>query len=154
MNSGASLFRYLGHGGGNVMAHEALFRASMRKDSDVHKLDNRRRLPFVPIYSCLTALFNYPMGPFRVCLSEDLLRRPEKGAIAVYGPSGKGNPQDHEYLDNIREGRVYLFCVRKQVLGLLSNNIPDRAGKLFENWRKEKDAEDSRIAKEAARKRK
>ena len=62
--------------------------------------------------------------------------------------------QRNYYLDNIREGRVYLFCVRKQVLGLISNRIPGKAGSMFGKWRREKDAEDSRIAKEAAKKRK
>jgi hypothetical protein len=80
-------------------------------------------------------------------------REPPEGVDEFIGIHSLRDAQRNEYLDDIREGRVYLFCVRKQVLGLLSNHIPGRAEKLFENWRKEKDAEDSRIAKEAASKR-
>ncbi len=98
LNRGSAFTTYFGHGGGCVLAHEAWFLGLDREDTDVLKMANRRRLPFVPILSCLTGLFNYPRGGYHYCLSEELIRRPEQGAIAVLGPSGKGGAQDHEVM--------------------------------------------------------
>lgn len=84
----------------------------------------------------------------------DRNREPPEGVDEFIGIHSLRDTQRNEYLDNIRDGKVYLFCVRKQVLGLVSNRIPERAERMFEKWREEKDAEDSRIAKEAAKKRK
>ena len=81
-------------------------------------------------------------------------REPPEGVDEFIGIHSLRDSQRNEYLDNIRDGKVYLFCVRKQVMGLLSNQIPGKAEKIFDKWRKEKDAEDSKIAKEAAKKRK
>lgn len=81
-------------------------------------------------------------------------REPPKGVDEFIGIHSLRDSQRNEYLDNIRDGKVYLFCIRKQVMGLISNRMPERADKMFERWREEKDAEDSRIAKEAAKKRK
>lgn len=98
LNRGGAFTTYFGHGGGGVLAHEAWFIGLDRADSDVLKMANRRRLPFMPILSCLTGLFNYPRGDYHYCLSEDMIRRPQQGAIAVMGPSGKGGAQDHEVM--------------------------------------------------------
>ncbi len=98
LNRGGAFTTYFGHGGGCVLAHEAWFLGLDREDTDVLKMANRRRLPFIPILSCLTGLFNYPRGGYHYCLSEELIRQPEQGAIAVMGPSGKGGAQDHEVM--------------------------------------------------------
>ncbi len=98
LNEGTGLMEYFGHGGGCVIADEGWLVGADRASSDVLKLDNRRRLPFVAILSCLTGLINYPNTPFNYSLAEELVRRPEQGAIAVYGPSGFGGAHDHEVL--------------------------------------------------------
>ncbi|HEQ60439.1 MAG TPA: hypothetical protein ENN74_02400, partial [Firmicutes bacterium] len=107
MNEGASLLEYFGHGGGCVIADEGWLIGADRDNSDVLKLDNRRRLPFVSILSCLTGLINYPTKPFNYSLSEELVRRPEQGAIAVYGPSGFGGAHDHEVLTRALNVALY-----------------------------------------------
>jgi len=107
MNEGASLLEYFGHGGGCVIADEGWLIGADRHTSDVLKLDNRRRLPFVSILSCLTGLINYPLKPFNYSLSEELVRRPEQGAIAVYGPSGFGGAHDHEVLTQALNVNLY-----------------------------------------------
>lgn len=98
INEGYGLLQYFGHGGGSVIADEGWMIGTDRENSDVLKLDNRRRLPFVAILSCLTGLINYPIPPFNYSLSEELVRRPVQGAIGVYGPSGYGGAQDHDVL--------------------------------------------------------
>jgi len=98
LNRGAASMEYFGHGGGIVMAHEGWFVATARADSDALKLDNRRRLPFVTILSCLTGIIHYPRAPLYYSLSEEITRQPDRGAIAVYGPSGYGGAHDHEMM--------------------------------------------------------
>jgi len=107
LNEGAGLMEYFGHGGGCVIADEGWFVGANRANSDVLKLDNRRRLPFVSILSCLTGLINFPTTPFNYSLSEELVRRPERGAIAVYGPSGFGGAQDHDVLTRALNLNLY-----------------------------------------------
>jgi hypothetical protein len=75
-NEGMLLVDYVGHGSPDVWAHEAIF----RRGDDVPRLFNRGRLPLVYTASCSIGLFDHPSSEG---MGEELLRRPDGGAIAI-----------------------------------------------------------------------
>ncbi len=97
-NAGASILQYFGHGGLHLWSHERIFLGTDRGVSDVLLLDEVQRLPFVINWSCLTGLMNYGSPPFNICLMEELLRRPHRGAIAAWAPTEKGTTEHHKIL--------------------------------------------------------
>jgi hypothetical protein len=90
LNVGASIVNYVGHGALDNWAGEFLF------DSDhVKLLNNARRLPFVAAYTCLNGYFVYFGRP---SLAEALLNAEDKGAVALWAPTGLGYTRDHDRL--------------------------------------------------------
>ena len=94
-NEGGLILQYYGHGGNQMWSHERIFMGTDRKVSDVLLLANSRRLPLVVNWSCLTGYVNFNIPPFHVCLSEELLRQPRKGAIVAWSPSENGSTEQH-----------------------------------------------------------
>ncbi len=97
-NRGAAVLQYFGHGGAHLWSHERIFLGTDRDISDVLLLDDVRRLPFIMNWSCLTGLMNLNMKPFNVCLAEELIRHPRRGAIAVWAPHEYGSTDKHKVL--------------------------------------------------------
>jgi hypothetical protein len=79
-DGGASLVSYLGHGGIAVWASENVF-----NNQDVASLAPQARQPLVITMDCLSGYFHFP--PLNA-LAEELLKAPDKGAIASFAPSG------------------------------------------------------------------
>jgi hypothetical protein len=77
---GAGLVSYAGHGGILIWATENVF-----NNTDVAALAPQGQQPFAMMMNCLNGYFLFP--PFN-SLGEDLLKAPDKGAIAVFAPSG------------------------------------------------------------------
>ncbi|MFH1744043.1 MAG: C25 family cysteine peptidase, partial [bacterium] len=97
---GGLLLQYFGHGGNQMWSHERIFMGTDRKLSEVLMLAEHGRLPLVANWSCLTGYLNYNHPPFHVCLSEELLRQPRKGAIVVWSPSDMGSTELHKIMSH------------------------------------------------------
>jgi len=80
VNRGVLFFNYFGHGGVDRMAQEGLL-----VTGDAGTLVNSNRLPIVTAMSCVIGQFSIPGYD---CLGEALLLAQNKGAIAVWAPSG------------------------------------------------------------------
>ncbi len=80
INEGAGIINFSGHGGGSVWSDQGLFLID-----DVTKLSNFRKYPIVFSMTCLTGFFESLDFP---CLSERMLREPNKGSVAFYAASG------------------------------------------------------------------
>ena len=102
-SDGTRMVEYVGHGGITVWSHETLFLGLDRPDSDVDRLTNTGRYPFVMVRSCLSGSTNWPTPPGHVSLAEALIKAPDRGAIAVLGPSGREvSPPQEEYDNRVR----------------------------------------------------
>ena len=95
INDGALLTNYSGHGSLTKWATEVIF-----KPSDIGSLTNKEKLTFVVTLNCLNAYFALPStkSSQNFSLGEDFLRAKDKGAIAFYGPTGIGYPEEHSIL--------------------------------------------------------
>ncbi|MFQ6069590.1 MAG: C25 family cysteine peptidase [Candidatus Aminicenantales bacterium] len=97
INLGVLTVTYVGHGAYDNWSGENLFTAS-----DVDSLNNIK-FPFVLSLSCLNGYFaGWPRELWgRLiddCLAEKFMNAPNKGAIAVYAPSGLGYTWEHSLL--------------------------------------------------------
>jgi hypothetical protein len=75
-NNGTVIINYMGHGNPNVWAHEYVF----KREQDIPRLKNKRRLPLVYVASCSIGNF---YSPYAEGMGEEFLRAEEKGAISV-----------------------------------------------------------------------
>ncbi|MCJ7498525.1 MAG: type IX secretion system sortase PorU [candidate division Zixibacteria bacterium] len=75
-NNGTVIINYMGHGNPNVWAHEYVF----KREQDIPRLKNKRRLPLVYVASCSIGNF---YNPYAEGMGEEFLRAEEKGAISV-----------------------------------------------------------------------
>jgi hypothetical protein len=95
INNGLFLWEYFGHGAPNVLGEERLFFGGGSKYSEVKKLTNRTKLPFLWAFTCETAKFDYPRDKWNISIGEDLLTHPDGGVITLLGATGRGYPRDH-----------------------------------------------------------
>ena len=79
-NRGASLLSYVGHGGIHVWAGENIF-----DTRQIGTLEAQPQQPLVLTLNCLNGYFHFPHFD---SLAEALVKAPDKGAIAVFAPSG------------------------------------------------------------------
>ncbi len=89
---------YFGHGSPNVWGHERMLFGGDSRNSDMKKLTNGRKLPFVVKLTCSTGQFDWPSRPWNICITEDMHRVSNGGAIALYSPTGKGFTPQHKAL--------------------------------------------------------
>ncbi|MGC9327464.1 MAG: C25 family cysteine peptidase, partial [Candidatus Hinthialibacter sp.] len=92
---GSVIMQYIGHGGNQLWSDERIFYGTDKPTSNLLELQPNTRFPFVVSWSCLTGYLNFNIQPFTVCLSEELIRYPDRGAIGVWGPSGGGTTNKH-----------------------------------------------------------
>lgn len=76
LNNGVLVFDYLGHGNKDLLAHERVF----ERTADLPRLTNSGMPAAFLTFSCSIGLFDDPGSEG---MSEDLLRMPDAGAIAV-----------------------------------------------------------------------
>ncbi|MCS7178303.1 MAG: C25 family cysteine peptidase [Anaerolineae bacterium] len=88
-NQGAFLIQYFGHASWQQWAVERLFHLD-----DLSALRNRRRYPVLVEMTCFTGAFHRP----EPTLDEALVTRLEAGAVAAWGPAGRGVSAGHSPL--------------------------------------------------------
>ena len=81
-DDGLTFINFLGHGGGGIWADVNLLNLS-----DIDRLNNGYKLPFIASMTCFTGAFE---NPSRLGLAEKLILSEQKGAIAVLAASGVG----------------------------------------------------------------
>ncbi len=92
-NAGLGVLNFFGHGGPNLWSHERLFHLS-----DLDFVTNKARLPLITCASCDNAWISYPMPPVKVSMGEELVLKPDGGAIGVFGPVAGASPYEHSTL--------------------------------------------------------
>ncbi len=97
-NEGVALLDFYGHGAPNLWTDERIFFGGDSENRDTQYLAADGVYPFVTNFTCNTGAFDYPMTPWNICLSEDLLRTPHGGAIGLFVPSGPGTTVVHREL--------------------------------------------------------
>jgi hypothetical protein len=111
INDGSILVNYAGHGNVDmwgVWAGGHIFDRS----PDVTSLANTHRLPVVSTANCLNGFFAWN----NISMAEEFLRLEDRGAVAVWAPSGLGYPAGHrvllrEFYDAIFQHDVYALGV-------------------------------------------
>ncbi len=88
-NRGALVIQYTGHASWQQWAVERFFHLD-----DLPSLANGRRYPVVTGMTCLTGAFHRP----EPTLDEELVLRPDAGAVAAWGPAGLGASTGHRRL--------------------------------------------------------
>ena len=88
-NRGALLVQYTGHSSWQQWAVERFFHLD-----DLPALHNSRRLPVLVEATCFTGAFHRP----EPTLDEELVTRPDAGAVAAWGPTGLGASAGHQRL--------------------------------------------------------
>jgi len=81
-DDGVALINFLGHGGGGIWADVSLFNSS-----DIERLNNGSRLPFIKSMTCFTGAFE---SASINGIAEQLIVTPDKGAIGILAASGLG----------------------------------------------------------------
>lgn len=95
LNRGAAVMIYVGHGSPNLWATERVWFGGDTPRSDNLNLRNGPRLPFLASFTCNQGAFDYPMQPWHINISEDMLRTQTGGTIAMYLPAGPGVANMH-----------------------------------------------------------
>ncbi|MGC9083340.1 MAG: C25 family cysteine peptidase [Anaerolineae bacterium] len=88
-NRGALIVQYAGHASWQQWGVERFFHLD-----DLPSLANSRRYPVVAEMTCFTGAFHRPEST----LDEELVTRPEAGAVAAWGPTGLGASTGHSRL--------------------------------------------------------
>lgn len=95
---GVAWLNYYGHGSPNIWAEERIWFGGDSKNSDNIQLANLGRPAFVACMTCNTGMIDYPERPWNICISEDMLRVPNGGAIGCFVPSGPGVTHIHRQM--------------------------------------------------------
>jgi len=94
-NRGAAFVSYRGHGSPNIWSNERIWFGGDSPNSDIRLLRNGDHLPFIANLTCNSGAIDYPDPPWNLCISEDFMRCPTGGAIAMFVPTGPGVPTSH-----------------------------------------------------------
>ena len=108
-NDGTSLLMYTGHASIHQWAVEIFFHLNFIDGDEEFEhpgLENDPRLPVLLEMTCLTSSFQVP--GFET-LDEALLRHPEGGVVATWGPSGLGVSTGHHWLAEGFMDSVYRY---------------------------------------------
>jgi hypothetical protein len=137
-NRGADLVAFFGHGAPNLWSNQRFWFGGGTPNSDILRLTNGPRFPFVVSFTCNNAVIDYPLKPWNVCIAEDFMRHRGKGAIATLMPSGPGFAGYHMELadsllrawsqHDVREVGVLAELLR---LGHLANHPADDHSRMF-----------------------
>jgi len=94
INDGVFMVTYIGHG--NQDRWGTWSGGQLLQNNSVGQLTNSDHLPFVVTATCLNGFFVNPL--LACCLAEELARKQDGGAIAVWSPTGLGSSFEHQIL--------------------------------------------------------
>ncbi len=100
-DEGMLVAQYIGHGGAQLWSDERIFYGMDKPTSNVLELEPNTRFPFVISWSCFVGYLNLNFSPFTVCLSEEFIRYEDRGAIAMWAPSEKGDTSNHMVMSKL-----------------------------------------------------
>jgi hypothetical protein len=92
IREGRLVTNYVGHGSARQWAGEPVF-----ENADVLRLENGHPLTFVLSMNCLSGYFSHPS---KYCLAEAFVSAENRGAIAIYAPSGGAYVWQLQLLDH------------------------------------------------------
>ncbi|HPK03504.1 MAG TPA: C25 family cysteine peptidase, partial [Candidatus Sumerlaeota bacterium] len=107
---GVSYLTYYGHGSPNIWADERIWFGGDSPNSDNLHLADSGWMTFVANMTCNSGAIDYPVPPWNICITEDMMRVENGGAIACYVPSGPGITSIHRRMSQalrrvlLREG--------------------------------------------------
>jgi len=104
INNGTLMVNYAGHGGINIWGKwngddEFIFR-----QDNIPTLNNGNKLPLVTVANCLNGYF---AAPSSVSMAEEFMHQADKGAIAVWAPTGLDHPEGHQALMEAFYNTIY-----------------------------------------------
>ena len=131
-NEGVGIINYFGHGGPNLWSHERLLHLS-----DLKRIQNGERLPFITCASCDNAWITYPLPPVNKSMGEIFVLKPDGGALGLFGPVAGASPYEHSTLvQNLMEafvrnqvrriGDATFFAENMYFAATRSTSIPDQ----------------------------
>lgn len=94
-NNGMVYVTFFGHGSPNIWTDEKIWFGMASKNADSLLLNNREKLTFISNFTCNTGAFDYPIFPWSINISEDMMRVEHGGAIGFFVPSGPGYSYVH-----------------------------------------------------------
>lgn len=97
-DEGSAIIAFYGHGSPNIWSNQRIWFGGDSPNSDNRRLSNRAQLPLVFNGTCNSGAIDYPMPPWNICISEDMMRQPNGGALACFVPSGPGYTSNHRVL--------------------------------------------------------
>lgn len=110
---GAICLSFFGHGSPNIWADERIWFGGDSPNSDNLHLTNLERLAFVTNMTCNSGAIDYPVPKWNICITEDCMRQPKGGAIALFVPSGPGFSSSHKKISAALHKVLYKHHVHK-----------------------------------------
>ncbi len=98
INEGQAVVTFIGHGAPNLWSNQRYWFGGGTPNSDILRLENAGRFPYVVTFTCNNAVIDYPLKPWNICIAEDFMRHRNKGAIAVFMPSAPGYISQHKHI--------------------------------------------------------
>ena len=106
---GVTYLDYYGHGSPNIWADERIWFGGDSPNSDNQRLAGSGQYTFIANMTCNSGAIDYPLTPWNICITEDMMRQPKGGAIACFVPSGPGVTTIHREMSR---------CLRQAMFGL------------------------------------
>ena len=110
---GAVSLSFFGHGSPNIWSDERIWFGGDSPNSDNLHLTNLDRLAFVTNMTCNSGAIDYPVPKWNICITEDCMRQPKGGAIALFVPSGPGFTTGHKKISAFLHQVLYEYHIRK-----------------------------------------
>jgi hypothetical protein len=95
LNDGVAELDYFGHGSPNVWADERVWYGGDTTTRYSLNLKSDGRYAVIANFTCNSGAIDFPIKPWNICITEDLMRAPDGGAVAMFVPSGPGYTPYH-----------------------------------------------------------
>ncbi len=115
LRNGVVMLDYYGHGSPNIWSNDRIWFGGGSRNSDNPRLAGSGFPSFIVNMTCNSGAIDYPLRPWNICISEDLLRTRDGGAVGLFVPSGPGTTMGHRELS--AELRAAMFRDRLRGLG-------------------------------------
>jgi hypothetical protein len=109
---GVSFLSYYGHGSPNIWSNERMWFGGGSVNSDNLLLEGSGVYSFVANMTCNSGAIDYPLTPWNICITEDLMRVRDGGAIACYVPSGPSVTMVHRRMSEALQSMLFIEKMR------------------------------------------